>query len=288
MWWSSSSNSSENRIVMKHTIENIINYIELNLDKNLTLELLSKRAGYSPFHFSRVFKDEMGESIIAYISRLRLERSATDISMKNSSLLEIAQDAGYQTATGFLKAFKKRFNETPSQYKHESSEYLDSFENVIIQEPKPVDRDDCYIIYIRKLGSYDISSEEAWEELITKLDSLETFVHLSEIIGICYDEPEITEDANIRYEAGIVMSKKEVELLEEKGFSGKLLLGGKYLETLHKGYFLDSDETYNRLYLWAKQHDYTLRDAPSIEVYLNAPHEVCETELLTYIYLPIV
>ena len=84
------------------------------------------------------------------------------------------------------------------------------------------------------------------------------------------------------------MKKKEVELLEKKGFSSKVLLGGQYLKILHRGSFSDSDETYNRLYLWIKQHNYTLRDEPSIEEYINTPHEVSESELLTYIYLPIV
>jgi AraC family transcriptional regulator len=272
---------------MQHLIQKIINYIESNLDEELTLEHIAKQVGYSPFHFSRIFKAHTGEPVIAYITRLRLERSATHLGMQTCTLLEISQNAGYQTATGFLKAFKKRFRRTPTIYKNESKKHFSSFKSIALQTPKLIHREDTHIMYIRELGKYDFSSQKAWGKLISNFDDLENNLHLSELLGICYDDPEITKEEHIRYEAGITLNKKEAIVVEERGFKCKILVGGKYLKTIHRGQFLESDETYNAFYLWLKEHDYTLRDAPSIEVYMNISQEVDTSELLTYIYLPI-
>ena len=54
-----------------------LNYIDDNLDTELSLESISKIAYYSPFHFHRIFKAVIGEPLNAYITRRRIEKAAS-------------------------------------------------------------------------------------------------------------------------------------------------------------------------------------------------------------------
>ena len=52
----------------------ILDFIEKNLEEDLSLETLSKIAYYSPFHFHRVFATMLGENLNQYVNRKRVER----------------------------------------------------------------------------------------------------------------------------------------------------------------------------------------------------------------------
>ncbi len=260
-------------------IQKTIHYIESHLDDELTVEVLAKEAGYSRFHFSRAFKLEVGESVISYIARLRVERSALHVNMNNSSLIEVAQDAGYKTPTGFLKAFKKRFGSTPSDYKNNTKDLIYEYRDMTIEEPQITTRDNSHILYVRKIGGYETSTEDAWESLMQSIQSLPS-LDLTQLIGICYDDPEISVEDTIRYEAAIVLTPDTIKPLQDQEFNTKMLFGGRYVKTLFNEEFGDMDETYNAIYLWIKENNYNLRDAPAIEHYLSSP-------LITYINIPI-
>lgn len=268
---------------MNENIEKVIYYIETHLDDELDIVLLAKEAGYSQYHFSRIFKEQYGESVMNYIARLKIQRAALHICLKKSSLVDISNDTGYQTPTGFLKAFKKYFNITPTQYKKNSKEILTSYENLTLPTPELITREDTYIVYVREMGEYQKSSDLAWQ----KLKNIPLDISQSKFLGICHDDPEITTQEYIRYDAAITLTKEKAKYLSSKGFKTKLLDGGKYVTSLHTGNFIDSNETYEALYFWIKNSTYTLRDAPVIEEYLNTLDKVSESELLTLIYFPI-
>ena len=52
-----------------------IGYIHQHLDEPLSLSELARYASYSPYHFTRIFKEKMGISPIYYISALRLQKA---------------------------------------------------------------------------------------------------------------------------------------------------------------------------------------------------------------------
>ena len=73
------------------TLIPLLVHIQTNLEGDLSLTALSRRAGLSLFHFQRVFKAAIGETPEAYVWRLRLERGAFRLLSHESSLLEIAR-----------------------------------------------------------------------------------------------------------------------------------------------------------------------------------------------------
>ena len=61
---------------MNPQIKKVTYYIENHLDDRFDVEMLAKLAGYSPYHFCRIFKLYIGESVMSYATRLKLERAA--------------------------------------------------------------------------------------------------------------------------------------------------------------------------------------------------------------------
>lgn len=53
-----------------------LSFIETHLDEDLSLARVAREAGYSPYHFHRLFEQLTGETLAAYIRRLRLESSS--------------------------------------------------------------------------------------------------------------------------------------------------------------------------------------------------------------------
>jgi len=94
-----------------------VEYIKENYRRELTLEEVSREVNISPHYFSKLFKDEMGENFIDYLTNLRIGK-AKDI-MKNSlmSVKEICYEIGYGDPNYFSRIFKKAVGVTPTEYR---------------------------------------------------------------------------------------------------------------------------------------------------------------------------
>lgn len=92
---------------------NSLKYIENNLRSHLTAEDIAKEAGYSLFHFSRIFKKQMGSSIMEYVKDRRLIKASEEI-VNGRKIIDAALDYDYQTHSGFTKAFKNKFGFSPA------------------------------------------------------------------------------------------------------------------------------------------------------------------------------
>lgn len=90
-----------------------VEYIEKNLKNELSAEIISREIGYSVYHFSRIFKEEMGISLMEYVKERKLLRAAEEI-MSGKRILDIAVEYGYETHSGFTKAFRKKYGFSPA------------------------------------------------------------------------------------------------------------------------------------------------------------------------------
>jgi AraC family transcriptional regulator len=101
-------------IAMKKVLE----YIQLHLSGDLRLEVLAGVANYSPFHFQRLFSEQMGESPKQYIIRLRLERTAHLLKIfPKLSISELSLESGFASHATFSRAFKDHFGITAEEFK---------------------------------------------------------------------------------------------------------------------------------------------------------------------------
>ena len=273
----------------------VLYFIETHLDDGLDVQILAREAGYSPYHFCRIFKASVGESAISYVTKLRLQRATLHVLDCDKSIIEIALDAGFETPNGFNKAFKKIFGLSPREYRNRHVDLQRSYKDKMMQIPKIVQRDESYIVCKRATGAYEKSSQIAWQKLLEEMEkggkkfqdgSLSFALH--EFIGICHDDPSTTVEKDIRYDASIVMDKIEIEKLAQKGIETKTISDGKYAMLSYQGGYDKAMDAWMALYAWATDNGYTFRDLPPFEKYLNSPMMVSEEELLTEIYVPIV
>ena len=92
-------------------------HIQGHLDEPLPLEDLAGVACFSPFHFHRIFRGMVGESVKEHVRRLRLERSAQRLKLSSQPVTAIALDAGYETHESFTRAFRAMSGQPPSEYR---------------------------------------------------------------------------------------------------------------------------------------------------------------------------
>jgi len=99
-------------------INRVLDYIELHLAESLTLEELAAVSCFSPFHFHRIFRAFVGETVGQHISRLRLEKAATLLySSPDKSITIIALECGFSSPTTFARAFKEYFSISASAWR---------------------------------------------------------------------------------------------------------------------------------------------------------------------------
>ena len=99
------------------TVQRMQNYIENNLNRNITLHELSQCSNYSPWYSAKLFKEYIGKGPFEYIRLMRLTKSALELRDNDKRVVDVALDFVFDSHEGFTRAFKKEFGITPKKYK---------------------------------------------------------------------------------------------------------------------------------------------------------------------------
>ena len=92
-------------------------YIDSNLQTELTLSALAKKCFYNPSYFSRVFKEKFGTSLVEYVTRKRLDAAMELLCNTGLSVNAISLRVGFADRSNFYHAFSKYVGGTPSEYR---------------------------------------------------------------------------------------------------------------------------------------------------------------------------
>lgn len=134
---------------MEARIADTLDYIEGNLDKQLTLEDLAEVACLSPSQFHRIFKKETGRTPFIFIEEMKMAKAYELISEGKVMIHELAYHLGYKDYETFTRAFKKHFYLSPDDLKsiaNRIKEEMDGDEFILLT----VEKDDEETI-VRKL-----------------------------------------------------------------------------------------------------------------------------------------
>lgn len=112
-----------------------MDYIEVRLDEVLTIGEIAKQAGYSKYHFHRIFKNNIGISISDYIRQRRLARASSALLYTNLRILDIALQNQFESQEAFTRAFKKYYRFPPGQYRKLMSDILKNKEDFNMKQP---------------------------------------------------------------------------------------------------------------------------------------------------------
>ncbi|MEL1239957.1 helix-turn-helix domain-containing protein [Flavobacterium flavipallidum] len=103
-----------------------MSYIQLHLDKNLTVAELAQRVNQNQDYFSKQFQLHTGQRPLNYIHEKKIERAQYLIATTTKSLLEIALDTGFSNLPHFSKIFKQIVSLTPGEYRNKNDFYLNN------------------------------------------------------------------------------------------------------------------------------------------------------------------
>ena len=270
-------------------INKVVAYINNHLDETLDLKTLANEAALSDFHFHRIFKALKGEAIGGYITRLRLEATARLLRYTALTIEEIAFNIGYETPASLSKAFKKQYGISPTEYRTNKDTYIMKKEiinpNLALKAPKIVTLEPKNLIYVALTGAYgSLDYGKAYEQLWAVIKAQKLFTKGIESICISYDDPKITEGSLQRSDVCLAIHKSATP---QEEVSCKTLAGGKYAVFFYQGSYENLSQVYDTAVRWVIDHQYTLREEPFFEKYLNDARRTPKEKLKTEIYIPI-
>jgi AraC family transcriptional regulator len=287
----------------KERILRVLVHIQQRLDETIELEDLARVAHFSPYHFHRLFRGLVGESVMEHVRRLRLERAAHRLKFSDQPVTRIAFEAGYETHEAFSRAFRARFGDSPSHFRqaHKALPFpaapsgvhfnpdgtIDDFRTAPGLVPLDVRLERVAprrVAFVRHVGPY-ADAGPAWGRLMSWAGQQGLLRGRPTLLGIVHDDPDVTPPEKVRYDAclavdGAVRARGEVGVQE--------LAGGEFAVTTHRGPYDRLAETYAQLLgRWLPSSGREVGTGPGFEVYRNSPGDTPPSELLTDICLPL-
>ena len=210
--------------IYQHRINKVIDYVNNNLQKPITLDELANQAHFSPFHFHRIFVAVIGESVNFFTNRLRLEKSARLLKFSKQRISDIGLDCGFSSSSTFSRAFKNYFGTSPTSYRKSGiienskickelfpiNDYLVPMSLAEMQQNFPVEIrtfEQQSVAYIRVLDSYrEGVTLQAFRELVAWAKEM-NLLDTQKIFGMSVDDPLVTPKEKYRYEACITLPK---------------------------------------------------------------------------------
>ncbi len=287
----------------KERMLQVLVHIQNHLDEALRLEDLAAVAHFSPYHFHRIFQGMMGETVMAHIRRLRLERAAMRLKTGEQAVTQIAFEAGYETHEAFTRAFRGMFGESPSGFRaahqvqpwpavpsgvhYEPTGGVQDFS--LAQGAAEMDAsirkiDEMRVAFVRHVGPYH-EVGPTWGRLMAWAGPRGLCGPDMQCFGICYDDPQVTPPDKIRYDACIVVRDD----VTPEGDVGVQTVGGReYATTIHAGPYDNLHQTYAALCgQWIPTQGREMASQPTLEFYRNDPNHTPPAELRTEVCVPL-
>jgi len=219
-------------------VNRALDHIVRHLDEPVRLEDVAAVAHFSPFHFHRVFRSLMGETLQQFVKRVRLERALYLMSHRpGASLTEVAHACGFSSSSDFTRNFKQRYGVPPSAFDLASwrTDKRRDLEDTVASSERfhlsprlePGENPDGFAVelrdlpprtvaYLRVLDPYRgdgvVAAAErlvAWAEARGVADG--------QWLGYMWEDPEIVALSDCRYDVAV-----EVERPEQLVFDGEV------------------------------------------------------------------
>jgi len=289
-----------NRLEYEKRVNRVVDHIHEHLGEELPLAALARVAAFSPFHFHRVFRAITGETLFAFIQRLRLERSAgVLLAARDRSVLEVALDHGFSSAATFARAFKARFGMSASEWRRGGAEIWperrrlrrklgkqlrkrgkaprrrpsqtspgrrkEGAVNIRVQE-QPA-RHVAYMRYVGPYGAHGIP--ELWTRFHRWMSARGLSVDTTIRLGVAHDDPAITQAEKCRYDACLVVP---AAFQPDRWVNVTDIPEGRYAVWEFAGTAHEIQAAWERVFsAWLPGSGFQPDDRPCFEVYRGNP-----------------
>lgn len=263
---------------------------------DLSLGSLAAMAGLSPFHFHRIFREATGETARHYVERVRLERAAFRLMIHDDAALDIALDCGFRNHETFVRAFRRRYGRTPSEYRaavsgwklqtpgDDRKEGRDESEGFELSEVRVVEMKPIHLASIRHIGPYESVSDGLWNEL-TEWARQRGGGPPYLFLGIGHDSPATVEAAALRFDAAI---RVQGPFASDGRVVHQILSGGPHALITHVGHYRTLSAAYAKLFpaLFTMAR-YRVAGLPVVEIYKTARVNAALAVNTTDIHVPL-
>ncbi len=274
-----------------------MDFISTRLADNPTLDEIAEASAFSKYHFHRVFKSVAGEGVAEFTRRLRLERAAQYLLFDATrEITDIAFAVGFSSSQNFATAFRRRFGESPSEFraarveqpgKHSNADRKDSnatadatlyLSNWMNSQPSFDERNATmnvevrdlpalHVAYARQVGPYGPENVGKAFSRLMQWAGPRGFAMGGKVLGICWDNPDVTPAERLRYDACVTVPAGA----ETSGDVGTQTIPAGATAVFQTE--IDCDkfaDAWNQLVgEWLPQSGYQPDDRPAYEVYLN-------------------
>ena len=285
-------------------INYVLEYVEKNLDSDLSLEQLSERAHYSSFHFHRIFSAVIGETLNAFINRKRIERIASILlTGTNENLNQLAYRYGFNSDNSFSRAFKKYYGINPTDFKSKGKDILSK----IGIETLTTDKYICSIDNIKKWIDMNaqIEVEKLQEIKLAGIMHIGEFDRISntykklfgwasqkgllnspnfKAVTLYHDNPKVTPTSKVRLSTCVTINE---DIKAEGEVRQILIQAGNYA----LGHFeITADafaKAWDSMCIWVVENGYSFRDGDYFEIYHNDHRTHPEKKFIVDICIPV-
>jgi AraC-like DNA-binding protein len=98
-------------------IQQSLFYIETHLHEEIGLEEVASEALLSPYHYHRVFRREVGMTVVDYIRNRRMSLASTALRSTDADILDISLACGFESQEAFTRAFRKLYGMPPGRFR---------------------------------------------------------------------------------------------------------------------------------------------------------------------------
>jgi AraC family transcriptional regulator len=270
----------------------LLAHIQAHLEDDLSLATLAQKMRLSPFHLQRRFKAAIGETPKAYTERLRLERGAFRLLVHDSNVLDIALECGFQSHETFLRAFRRRFGRTPSDYREWVREQVSAWHESGLEDcaggaaaseisaTKVIRMRPVHLAFRRHVGPYESVPESLFDDL-EEWAVRRGLTGPPVWMGIGHDAPGTTPPERLRFDAALVVAGP---FASEGKIGHQILAGGPFAVTTHAGAYETLPAAYATIFQRLRTlPGYQLVGLPAVEIYhttrVNVRYRLNHTDL---------
>ena len=278
-------------------IEKVVDYIQDNLERDLDVNQLADIACFSPYHFHRIYREMMQETVNNTVRRLRLQQAASDLIRSDASINRVAQKYGYGSVEAFSRAFSKQYEFSPVVYRNQNKTQAQmiqqQFEATLVIQPKEFEK--MFDVQVESIESLSLVGYEnqgdymhvgnKFEQLFLYANSKDLLSEKTRSIGIYYDDPKSVPESELRSTACISVDEGFSLQGHDKDLVKKQIPAGQCATVVFKGPYAELEQAYDWFFgSWLPNSGHEAADHPPFEEYLNDPKTTQPSELLTKIY----
>jgi AraC family transcriptional regulator len=267
----------------------VLDYIRAHLGEDLSLATLAAVAGFSPFHFHRLFRALTDETVNACVNRLRLERAVQLLRGSSISVTAAALECGFASGSRLSRVFKKQYGLTARAWDREqplqvskNGQVLEGFPRYTCVELQALARALRWrvtirdlpaqrLAYIRVYDSYRRSEAvlAAFERLVTWAERHGFGPGPGCLYGMSPDDPAITPLRLCRFDWAVVVPAgvRRDDVVDVVDWPAT------QLASLHiRGDVHAEDRAFQYLFqVWLPRSRYLPAHLPALEIYRRLP-----------------